>query len=241
MGQWTVQSITATTTELNGTELFGSNFMVNIRMKYTANLLGMWVESPQLVWHEHFTTVDHNARTFWEFEHDMIELKPGSPTFQGWTMRYIQAYNNVVGNGHGLNKGANAFLRDTNDRAIGRTALGKTNLTDNIEKAKAVRSYLKSNGGILDMLVIDVPSMLISKINLDKHLERLLLFNCSVGDKHITAMQYIDFDQAHRPWKREFKISSFSRMTQDHHGFARVDTPTSVSGPNNAFGPGLYR
>jgi len=240
MGKWTLEDISGSSTDLNPGETFGTNWKLKMKLKYTANLLGKWTESPQLNWHERFTTLWHHQGTYWTFEHNMFDLKPTSPTFHAWSMRYIDAYNFVTGNYHQGYKGS-VTMHDVNGRVINNTAMGKkTGLTDP-QKAEATRSYLKSNGGILEVEIHDVPAIGIKTKG--KHVERLLLFECGLaGGRHISAMQYLDVntDNPQDTWKREFKISSFSRMDQPHHGLRLIPTPLDVATAKPGLNPGMY-
>ena len=241
MGTWTLESISASSSDLNG-NVFGSNFQVKLRMKYAGGLFGKFTESPSLDWHEQFTTLWHHDNTYWKFEANMFSHKPGSGTFQAWARRYSEAYNYATGQPKGISKG-NVKLFDLKGNKLGKNAIINKPGLSMPQKSEATREYLKKNGGILEVEVHDIPGITVSGGG-GKHVERLLLFKCGLvgGAKFVTAMQYLNVNTSNpeNTWEREFKTSSFSRMDQPTRGLTEIPTPSDVGQPNPIIVAGEY-
>jgi hypothetical protein len=190
-----------------------------------------------------FMTLYHHEGSYFKFEADMIAHKPGSPTFSAWVGRYIEAYNYVERQSSSLNKGTVAMM-NVNNGAIAVKSFGSKVGLSNLQKADAVRTYLKSHGGVMEIEVHDIPGIGTSGAT-PKHVERLLLFDCGmagVAGPRVTAMQYLNHDSANpAASQREFKISSFARMTQPDHGLREIPAPSSVSFANPTMVAGEYR
>ena len=230
MGNWTLLGVSGNTTPLDQGELFGHNVYVSFRLKYSSSAFGSFKESPSLNWHERFMMKMHHKGEWWEFEKNMFEHKPGSPTFGGWVKRYVLAYDSAAGKYNALVKGSSTLF-DKNQRQVRVDALGK-NLNTDAEKADAVRSYLKRHGGIMDVKVHDIPGI---NSRPNEHNERLLIFNCGlIGcGGGFMGEQYLNMNtsQPKGNWTRSFRIGG--GHTWSTHGLRKIMTPAGVSTPGS--------
>lgn len=243
MGTWNLIGLTGIDTPLNGTpvspQLFGHNIRVTFRLKYTSSTFGPFTESPSLDWHERFMMKHHHSGQWWEFEHNMFELKPGSKTFESWTGRYFAAYDNA-GGVNSLEKGSSKLF-NKHGAPVGINDLGR-NISGNKEKADAVRAYLKKHGGILEVQVHDIPGI---NERPNEHNERLLIFNCGLvggGGMRFRGEQYLDVNAAvpKHSWGRTFKIGGGHTWTT--RGLTKIAAPANVSTPGEqVMFPGEYK
>lgn len=228
MGTWTLESVNGETSNHDTSELYGTNVKVTFRLRYRPSTFGKFVETPKLDWHEKFMMKEHNAGEWWQFEDNMYEHNPCSNTLKIWPGRYVYAYKSAMGRPDGSVKGSVTLLT-ANNAPVAKTAL-KQNLNDPAQQADAVRSYLKSSGGILVITVHDIPSINKPKDGA-RHKERLLKFDCGVigGGPRWKGDQYLDVDGAKQPaaWQRAFApvYGAF-----DTNGLKQTPPPPQVSG-----------
>ncbi|HVU65175.1 MAG TPA: hypothetical protein VHC70_14430 [Phycisphaerales bacterium] len=226
MGTWSLDSVTGKTSDFTTGELFGTNVIVTFRVRYRSSTIGSFQETPKLDWHEKFIMKEHHNGDWWEFESNMYEHNPCSNTLKIWAGRYIHAYKHAMGRPDLGTKGSSKLLTASGSPVAAKDLT--QNLSDGKAMADAVRSYLKSNGGILEITIHDIPS--INKPKGAEHKERLLKFRCGIvgGGQTFTGEQYLDVDAAkpESSWLRDFSAAhpTFSTGT-----LKKVPAPASVS------------
>ncbi|TCJ14933.1 hypothetical protein EZJ19_08595 [Parasulfuritortus cantonensis] len=230
MGTWTLESVLHSTRLHDTAELFGNHYIVNFRLRYTPAVLGGFKEVPKLDWHEIIMMNEHHKGESWVFEANMYQHNPLSKTLEIWAKRYVEAYDNAAGQPDTTIKGSSKLM-DKNGRPVPVAALER-GLTDDGDKADAVRDYLKRHGGVMFIEIDDIPS--INHPKNGEHKERLLIFNCGVvgGGPRTKAIQYLNVDAA-RPkinWTRRFDLSH-TLTHLNTTGFRRVLPPPLVSMP----------
>jgi hypothetical protein len=158
--------------------------------------------------------VDLEKRQYWEFTGNMYTRKADSPTMAVWAQRYFRAYMHAHGtvfNDWKTGKPAKGHskLFDTHGAAVPARALGTH--AGAPAQNKAVQDYLKRNGGILEIEVHDIPSVLKSAANKTKRVERVLVFNCGVTNMgpRVQAWQYVKMDstQPELTWTYNFQTA----------------------------------
>lgn len=190
MGQWILEKVSGSVSPMNANGLFGNNFNVGFSIAYKTSTFGSFVEPPILDWHEKFIMIEHHKGERWTFEKNMYEHNPSSATLLIWPRRYIEAYNASGGQVPACKGSSKLFT--TKGVAVTRQQLG--NAGTDLQKADAVRRYLKSNGGRIDLMIHDIPSLntpaMVAApprpgiviggnrpVQVAEHKERLLLFN----------------------------------------------------------------
>ncbi|MCG3124251.1 MAG: hypothetical protein GIKADHBN_02703 [Phycisphaerales bacterium] len=231
MGTWTLERLTTEFSDYDTSELFGTNFKARFWLAYTPTAFDRFAETPRLDWHELILMKEHHNNQWWEFETNMYEHNPLSNTLKVWPGRYVIAYDTAAGEPPFGVKGRSELL----DRGGMRVAIDKlgAGISDNAQKADAVRSYLKKHGGILMIEVHDIPS--INKPTGNQHKERLLKFNVGVAGSVLRAQaeQYlvVNHAQPKAAWTRRF---SNGWPTAWNPGAApKVAAPASVSNPRD--------
>jgi hypothetical protein len=212
MGTWSVQSVTCRNSPLNTPTEFGTNWYVTYRIKYTTSLIGSFTEPPKMAWDEVILYVDYVKREYWEFVGNMYTRKPDSPTMAVWAQRYFRAYlhahNTPFVGSFGKQKG-HSKLFDNNGAPVAGTKLGTH--AGVAAQNKAVRDYLKSNGGILEIEVHDIPNVLKPTGGKIKNVERILSFDCGVTGigPRVKAWQYVKLDSAQpaTSWVYQFQTA----------------------------------
>jgi hypothetical protein len=198
---WKLLGVKLDFSDLGGSELFGTNVIATYRLGYTKSSGGKFTEMPRLDWHETIMMNDHGKGETWVFDTNMYTLNPLSRTLEVWPQRYLVAYDLARG-GAGAAKGYSKLL----------TKSGAAVKVKDLEKAPtpqgqadAVRKYLASKGGILEIQIHDIPSIRVPKAGERK--ERLLLFNLGLvgGGSKVKAFQYLDLDgdKPRSEWVRE--------------------------------------
>lgn len=228
MSSWTLVSVNGVVTPLNMGENFGHNFKVTFRLKYTASTLGSWKEMPGLEWNEIITMKEHDSREWWEFRTNMYAHNPSSKTLLIWPQRYLRAYG-AAHNEPSMEKGSARLLK-SNGQPVTAQELGRA--TTNADKTKKVQEYLKKHGGLMDIEVHDIPSILKPAPGETMHKERMLIFNCGLagGGPRYQGWQYLEVDSATLPsaWRQDAANGATTpgmKMT----GFTRVQPPVGVS------------
>jgi hypothetical protein len=129
-----------------------------------------------------------------------------------WAQRYFRAYlhahNTPYAAWDGSQKG-HSKLFDSHGIAVSGQTLGTH--AGEAAQNKAVRDYLKSRGGILEIEVHDIPNIIKPVIGTPKHVERVLIFNCGVtgmgprakGWQHIN----VDSSQPAHTWTYNFQMA----------------------------------
>ncbi len=218
MGKWILQSITDRgVAPLDTPTLYGHEFRLCLRLRYEPALIGRFSEPPLLMWHERFVMKEHHNSTWWEFESNMYEHIPNSPTLSSWPRRYIEAYEGAVAAGQAGAAGNPGRVRllDQHGNAVTAADLRVGHTPD--EQARAVRHYLKRHGDILEIEIRDIPSITrpASTAHPEHHKERLLLFTIGVqgGSVWRMASQYLDVDGTAPEflWHRDFVIEAQMR------------------------------
>jgi hypothetical protein len=236
LGTWTLDSVTPSNSNYDTAELYGTNVIVTYKLRYRQSIFSSFTETPRLDWHEKFIMKEHHNGTWWEFEANMYEHNPCSNTLKIWAGRYIHAYKAAMGLPDLATKGSSKLLK-SNGGPITPKDL-KPSLSLDSEKANAVRDYLKSNGGFLEITIHDIPS--INRPKATDHKERLLQFKCGVvlGTTSWQGEQLLNLNGAthESTWTRDFSASHPAFNTT---GLTQVAAPTMVSNPRKpCFMPG---
>jgi hypothetical protein len=231
MGQWTLQSLNATHSVRDG-DVFGHNFHVFYKLKYTASTFGPFVEPPKLDWHEQCKMLDHGTGEWWEFDINLYDVKPSSLTLKPWSRRYIEAYRNAAGTTNRVDlQYGSVKLLDKNGQAVTVQTLGPNKMNSQ-EQADAVRSYLKRHGGMLVIEIHDNPGCRLP-VPATQHQERLLIFNVGVVGSGLKqqAEQYwsVDGSQPQGTWQRSFTLT-WAR-TFSSRGFRKVPPAANLVTP----------
>lgn len=229
---WTLQSVNATCSDFETSELFGTNFIATYRLQYNSSTFGSYKETPKLDWHETIMMNEHHKAETWVFDTNMYTHNPLSKTLEIWAKRYVESYKGAKGTAW-TGKG-HAKLLDKNGVAVAGKAL--PDKPDDTAKAEAARSYLKSNGGIFEIKIHDIPS--INKPRSGEgatHKERLLLFNIGVEGgtgPRVQAYQYlvVNSAQPQSSWIRKHGIG-WGVSGIKTSGLKKVTAPVSVSAP----------
>jgi hypothetical protein len=224
---WQLKGVKMKVESLNGSELWGTNFKAVFRVLYVPSG-DKFEELPILDWHEKIMMNEHHDHETWEFETNMYKHNPLSNTLKAWPARYPLAYD--AANGKKPNpvdyKGYSRLLTKSGSSVKGKL-LDKATSPD--DKAEAVRKYLQANGGMLEILIHDIPS--INKPKPGVHKERLLLFNVGIkGGTHVKAYQYLDMDGSKPPgkWVRKHG-TGWGKTALDTTGLQAVSPPAMVS------------
>jgi insecticidal toxin complex protein TccC len=227
---WKLMGIKTAFSNFAEGSLFGSNVVATYRLGYAPSM-GSFKEMPRLDWHETIMMNDHGEGETWVFDTNMYTHNPTSKTLEVWPKRYIVAYDAAGGQGAPI-KGYCKLLSKTG-APVKAAELDKAK--DDAGKADAVRKYLKSKGGILELQIHDIPS--INKPEKGERKERLLLFNVGVegGGAKVKAYQYLDVD-GDKPagqWVRKagtgWAVSGLKTT-----GLKKVAPPSLVSAPRGA-------
>ncbi len=134
--------------------IIGSKIDIMLRMKYNPNTFDSFIEPPDIQWSEVIKTNDNGV--IWMFSNDMYQHNRHSYTFYSWNNKYLLAYSFVKGERTNQVNEPVCFY-DNEMQPLDPTAL--PNVYTNEEKISSVRNYLKTNGGILDISIIDYPKI----------------------------------------------------------------------------------
>ena len=230
---WKLQGVKLTFSDLNSDGKFGTNLNATFRMQYSASLVpGKFKEMPKLDWHETIMMNEHHNNETWVFDTNMYTHNAGSATLLIWPKRYFVAYDTAHGGGN-FGKGASKLLAK-NGSAVKAKDLAKAG--NDKDKAEAVREYLRTKGGILEIEIWDIPCIRMPDAGV--HKERVLLFNIGViGSPHVKAYQYLDVDgdKPTSQWVRKhgmgWGVSGFKTT-----GMKKVSPPSDVT-KGGAFTP----
>lgn len=225
MGSWTLVSATPSIRDRN--DVYGHYFSVDFRVKYSSSKFGSFTEMPTLEWKETITMIEQNAGTWWQFIGDQYERNPCSMTFTSWVSRYIYAYYSVRDGKYGADD--TNCLYDKHGAQLPKTTFGR--LDSAKDQANAVRSYLKSNGGIMKVIVVDKPGINKPK-EVTAHKNRILTFDCGLkgGGARVAAVQHLTVDgsKPEAQWFRECKLTSISNPFNTT-GLTKVNPPPDVT------------
>jgi hypothetical protein len=159
-------------------------------LRYESTLFGSFTELPILEWNEQIFMIEHHSSKWWQFSANMYRHNPCSQTLIIWAKRYIEAYNAACGRPPSVKGSSKLFNK--NGQLVTAKQLGDA--ATPLQKAEAVRNYLKSNSGIMEITIHDIPSINIPDRN--THKERLLVFDCGFagGGPRFRGTQYLDLD-----------------------------------------------
>lgn len=226
MGSWKCLSVTPSILDRN--DVFGHFFAVEFKLQYTPSTFGMFAEMPRLEWKETITMVEQRAGTWWQYIGDQFARNPGSMTFMSWTSRYIWAYHNVCGGKY------DAKDIDCLYDKLGNPLPDNTfpELSEPKAQADAVRSYLKNQGGIMRVTVVDKPGINKPMANPTVLKDRVLTFDCGLKGlgPRVNAVQHLIVDGAasEATWHRECRVGGVAPPLQTA-GLNRVSPPADVS------------
>ena len=226
MGSWSLIAATPDIRPRN--DVFGNFFAVRFRMKYSNSTFGSFSEMPRLEWKETITMIERGKGTWWQHVVDQYARDPNSQTFINWVSRYTNAFYCVRQQLYGPEEGVRLY--DKQGATLGQNTFPQTN--DNKTRADVVRNYLKSHGGIMEVLVVDKPG--INKPQpgaaaADK--ERILTFDCGLsgGGARIKAIQHLKVNSAvpEGQWFRECTLGTISNPFNTM-GLNRAQPPADV-------------
>lgn len=231
MGQWTLMSARLGWVKERN-DLYGHNFGVVFKLKYTKSLIGSFTEMPQLEWKETITMIEQRAGTWWQFIDDQYNRLPSSPTFLNWVNRYKNAFLYVRESPPDTEFNWTARFYDANGNKLKRDDFPRLN-TDK-EKADYVRTYLQKNGGIMEINAMDTPAISKNSVTALTHKNRILTFDCGLrGSSMRTKLyQHLIVDGSKgldgSGWYRKFEESSISPPFQTA-GLRKIEPPTDVT------------
>ena len=232
MGQWSLMS--AIPSIRNQEDVYGHFFTITFRLKYTTSMMGQFTESPILEWKETIRMIEMDKGTWWFAEFDQFGRLPNSPTFAQWTYRYILAYD-ALSKGNYANTEPSR-LYDKNGIELPLNTLPR--VLSNMDRADAVRTYLKRKGGILVVQVTDKPGINKPqpKDNMEEdnmfHKHRILTFDCGLKGMHqrVKAVQTLNMEgmiEAH--WTRTLTIGISYPYTMNTNGLQSIVAPPNVT------------
>ena len=233
MGNWTVLSVTSRNQALNSAREYGTNWYVTFRLQYKPSTFGRFVEPPHMAWDETILYNDYAKGEHWSFMGNFYTRKPDSPTMSVWAQRYFRAYlqaQNMPFVAFGGKQKGHSKLFDLKGLPVSGQTLGTHNGEAN--QNKAVQNYLKKNGGIMEIEVLDIPNVLKPTPGKVKHIERVLVFNCGVTGMGPRAKgwQHIRMDSAQpeAKWTYNFQTAG-SAPGLKTSGLKVVANPTPQS------------
>ena len=213
MGMWTIENITPDILERNDT--YGHYFIVKFRLKYTPSLFGQFIETPRLEWKEKITLVEPDAGTWWEYTGDQFARNPGSATFKPWVNRYLRAYDCIKSNLY--NQPCLVYIYDSKGQPIPKKIIDKLKNKPKTSQQKAdfIRDYLKNNGGIIEISIVDVPGLNKPRGQDNViHKNRILTFDCGLKalGRRTKAYQHLTLDSSKQPaqWFRACQLSDMA-------------------------------
>jgi len=223
MGSWAFRGATPQVSDRN--DKYGKNFGIVFKLAYTPSKFGSFTEIPKLEWKEVILMLNHHDGTYWKHEVDQYKRNPRSLTFISWIARYKNCYFAVRTGNTPATKFFNAqggvIPRDSFPQGL-----------DYQAAADCVRKYLKSHGGIMEILVNDTPAIGKPAMNEHIHKERTLTFDCGfkgMGPRTY-AYQYLDVigGQPENTWTRRCEVSSISAPMRIPPGYRMVPAPADV-------------
>jgi hypothetical protein len=232
---WKLLGVKLAFSDLSGSELFGTNVIATFRIAYPKSS-SAFKELSRLDWHETIMMNDHGKGETWVFDTNMYAHNPLSRTLEVWPQRYLVAYDLARG-GHGAAKGYSKLLTKSG-AAVKAKDLEKVN--DPKGQADAIRDYLSTKGGMLEIQIHDIPSIRVPKAGERK--ERLLLFNIGLvgGGGKVKAYQYLDVDgdKPSSEWERKAG-TGWGVSGMKTTGLEKVQPPSNVAAKAGAtFAPG---
>ena len=229
MGKWTLEALRLNHSLLDDEQYFGHNFKVKYTMKYTTTLgTGVgFTEPPMLDWHEKVVSKEIDTRGYCRYEAKMYELKPTSLTTGIWMQRYLDAYRGCAGIPNPGKGSSRLRSKEGQPVTLATLGAGSKTLTEPKKQAEAVRDYLKSKGGILDIEVHDIPSL---TWNVERNTERCLTLDCGlvgITTMRVKAEQHliVNTAQPRSTWTRSLKVGQGQHHVINISNFTRVDPP----------------
>lgn len=239
MGAWSLQSVSGRHEPLNTTTHFGTNWYVTYRLKYTPQpKADTFVEPPKMAWDETILFIDDARQEWWDFSGNLYTRKPDSPTMEVWAQRYFRAYLHATNQPYAHpNAKGHSRLIDKHGAPVKGKALGPPT-RDARAQTTAVKNYLSSHGGTLEIEVHDVPSILKPQNANAKRVERVLVFNCGMtgSTSRATGWQHLKID-SHQPentWTYNFQQAgdaprnSGPRLRIFEQGWTKLDGENQV-------------
>lgn len=226
MGVWTLQSATPEFRDRN--DIYGNYFSVHFVLKYDPSTFGSFKEMPRLEWQETILMIEKLKGTYWQHTADQYARNPGSLTFTGWVSRYKTAHWQVRQGNYGNDQPTRLY--DKRRSQLKRDAFPR--IQSEKDKADAVRAYLKSHGGIVDILVIDKPGINLPTAGDGTHKERILTFDCGLAGcgPRVYAYQHLLVDAAvpNSQWRRKCEMSRTTSPFSTS-GLTRLTPPADVT------------
>jgi hypothetical protein len=229
MGSWSVESVSPDIRLRN--DVYGHFFAIRFRLKYKPSTMGSFQEMPRLEWKETITMMEANEGTWWQYVGDQYERNPGSMTFNSWVGRYSFAHYSVCRKDARYGNDEPVRLYDSKGGELDRDTFDAKESSQEAQ-ADAVRAYLKKNGGIMELIVVDKPGINKPTDDTTFHKERILTFDCGlrgVGER-VKAYQHLIVSGAlpENQWTRECVLSNITPPLQTG-GLRKIDPPDDVT------------
>lgn len=155
-----------------------SRIEVKFKLKYQQDGNNNFVEIPPLNWKENIKCNDNES--VWQFNTDMYVHNKNSLTFYSWNQRYTSVYDYIKS----TNKAESNWMNKMYDKNMNEiTPETLPDVIENIDKEKAVKDYLKREGGILEIKIIDRPTINISNAREKK--ERVINFDIGFNNNSL--------------------------------------------------------
>jgi hypothetical protein len=228
MGTWTLESTKHNVSLLDDANNFGHNFRVTFTMKYTPKLGSAFTETPYLDWYENISKKDLTAQEWHTFEVNMYLKQPTSLTTAVWARRYWDAYHRASGGTCDTRMKGSSRLRAKDGKPVPINVLG-AGITSPKDQVKAVREYLKANGGFLDIEIHDIPSIGLP-LKANESTERILTFNVGIvgsNNNRVRAVQHLKVSVAEPKanWVQVFKVGPGHAIPWVTAGLTQVAPP----------------
>lgn len=178
MGTWRLESIRGSAEPRAGS-ICGHDVTVVFQMRYTPGFFGKFKETPELDWYERVTVLEHHDSGYWQFGCNQYFRIPKSRTMETWARRYIDAYSHAIGEVPKDKPPPRTKLLDVRGMPVEAGAL-PSDLEEPEARRDAVRDYLRLRGGILEITIHDIPTLLAPEDGRSIRRERLLEFNVGV-------------------------------------------------------------
>lgn len=167
---WSVRYVHIKCRDFNDSNSVGSKIDVSFKLEYTPNDELGFVDEPRLRWVETIKCVDNDK--IWQFNTNMYRHNQNSQTFFPWRYRYVEAYRYTkVRNKkafHGMTR-----LYDKDLLPLDHDALPFSATIE--DQIRAVKNYLHAQGGIMEVMITDIPQVKLSQPAINK--ERIVNFD----------------------------------------------------------------
>lgn len=175
---WKALSVNIKSRDYNDANTVGSRVDIMFRLEYTPEEGMGFIDEPRLRWVEKIKFREDDK--IWQFSTNMFRHNQHSRTFFPWRYRYVEAYHFSKHRHkkffHGMTR-----LYDVNRLPVSPDELPFAAGID--KQIDAVKEYLTTHGGILEVMITDVPRLRVSDNPV--HKERVVNFDLGFGDKSL--------------------------------------------------------